>query len=407
MKKIWNLWNIAFLFSILLCSCGDDEGNDATIKVPDEKELNQKLAANQTQSSVHLVAQGDWSSSIDVSTRAENSWVSLSPDHGTAGTYDIVIKLEPNVTGKERKAVITIVCGDYRITIIIIQTPVNDPDLPPVTPPSDVKYLLTKVTLMENDTEKDEEYLITYDDQNRPVKMITRWWENESGTGNWEQDTNEFTYQNGKVTEHYDELYGKGSERTVSDYQYTLDAEGRIQSWNCKTRYNGNTFYENGTFTYGSNGEILRDDYLDDNKWRYAYARWENGNKVRQGWGDVTNKEDYYDLLTYTSYPNNPQLNVDLNLFLHNSEAGYLCFANEGRLKLFGNYLGTRSKNYLKSYAENYSFNGDIVDLTTLEYEFDDRTGLPVKVTATKTWNVNGKGESDTDYYLLEYEPAK
>lgn len=407
MKRCLNLWGLVFMFNILLCSCSDNEDDNVLIVVPDAKELNQELAADQLESTVHLVAKADWTASIDASTRAEESWISLSPNHGSAGTYDIAIKLEPNQTGKERKAVITIMCGEYRIIIIIIQISENEP----ITPPDGAKYLLKKIVEMENETEVDEEYFFSYDEQNRPVEIICQWLDGDKpGTGKLLKDSWTFTYQDGKVIETFKDINDKDGSSDITKYCYTLDDKGRILSWEREDAYNDIKKHSNGSFIYGNNGEILRENYTDDenNKSR-SYAEWKDGNKVKLGFEDATDMENNrtnYDILTYNSYPNNAAINVDLNIFLHDSEAG-TTFASDSYLKLFGNYLGIRSQNYLESYEEHYSFNNESTDLKKLDYEFDAQTGLPIKIIVTKYWNVNGDVSSDTDYFLLEYESVK
>ena len=138
----------------VLSSCEDKEPK-TDITVEDETALTQTSFADETsgKSGVTFVTAGAWTSTITVGTTKSTkagtpSWISITPDHGdVGGTYTIAISLEPNTTGKDRAATITISCNGMDITITVTQKgePANDEDNEPgqtsgITYPETGKY---------------------------------------------------------------------------------------------------------------------------------------------------------------------------------------------------------------------------------------------------------------------------
>lgn len=75
---------MAFIAAALLASCSDDKdysGDFGQIKVPDTRQLEQTVSADDTQSArgVTFTTEGAWTSTI-AETRAEApAWISISP----------------------------------------------------------------------------------------------------------------------------------------------------------------------------------------------------------------------------------------------------------------------------------------------------------------------------------------
>ena len=116
---------MAFIAAALLASCSDDKdysGDFGQIKVPDTRQLEQTVSADDTQSArgVTFTTEGAWTSTI-AETRAEApAWISISPDRGdAAGSYTLKITLEPNTSGASRTATIVITCGTTKIEITV------------------------------------------------------------------------------------------------------------------------------------------------------------------------------------------------------------------------------------------------------------------------------------------------
>ena len=86
---------MAFIAAALFASCSDDKdysGDFGQIKVPDTRQLEQTVSADDTQSArgVTFTTEGAWTSTI-AETRAEApAWISISPDRGdAAGSYTL------------------------------------------------------------------------------------------------------------------------------------------------------------------------------------------------------------------------------------------------------------------------------------------------------------------------------
>ena len=131
---------MAFIAIALLASCsdkGDDHSGDfGQIKVPDTRQLEQTVSADDTQTAqgVTFTTKGAWTSSIAETRAGAPSWITISPDHGdAAGSYTIKITLEPNPSEKARTAKIVITCGTSKIEITVTQEAGEegqDPDEP-------------------------------------------------------------------------------------------------------------------------------------------------------------------------------------------------------------------------------------------------------------------------------------
>jgi hypothetical protein len=123
-KFIVNLLSL-LLTAVLFYACGKDDISDL-ITVNDGQILTQIVYADevQGQSEINFATAGAWIASV--SERAypdkKTAWISISPDHGDkAGNYIIAIRLEPNLTGTERTAIITVTCGQKSIEISVTQ----------------------------------------------------------------------------------------------------------------------------------------------------------------------------------------------------------------------------------------------------------------------------------------------
>ena len=120
---------MAFMAVALLASCSDNDkdhsGDFGQIKVPDTRQLEQAVSADDTQASqgVTFTTEAAWTSTIAEKTRTEAlAWITISPDHGdAAGSYTVKITLQPNNSKESRTAKIVIACGTSKIEITVTQ----------------------------------------------------------------------------------------------------------------------------------------------------------------------------------------------------------------------------------------------------------------------------------------------
>ena len=127
---------MAFMAAALLASCSDGKDKDYSgdfgqIKVPDTRQLEQTVTADETQAAqgVTFTTEGAWTSAI-TETRAEApNWISVSPDHGdAAGTYTLKIILDSNGSEETRAAKIVVTCGSTEAMMAAMMTVANPGD---------------------------------------------------------------------------------------------------------------------------------------------------------------------------------------------------------------------------------------------------------------------------------------
>jgi hypothetical protein len=107
-------------------------------------QTTQSVFADQEKASgtVSFTTAGAWTSSVAETTRA-TSWVTVSPSSGNAaGDYTITITLEPNYTGSDRTATVTIASGGEELEIAVTQKATTQTGEVPIDPEMDV---LTKI----------------------------------------------------------------------------------------------------------------------------------------------------------------------------------------------------------------------------------------------------------------------
>ena len=210
---------MALLATALLASCSDDKdysGDFGQIKVPDTRQLEQTISADDTQSArgVTFSTEGAWTSAITQTRTEAPDWISVSPDHGdAAGTYTLKITLEPNDSEESRSATIVITCGTSKIEISVTQEGTKDDggDEPVERAPNGRLVKITEYVGQEVESVA----VITYDnsDESRSrIKSFKMYWD-ETLADLYEEYL--FTYDDDNLLieeKHYDKLptiYGK------------------------------------------------------------------------------------------------------------------------------------------------------------------------------------------------------
>ena len=246
---------MAFIAAALFASCSDDKdysGDFGQIKVPDTRQLEQTVSADDTQSArgVTFTTEGAWTSTI-AETRAEApSWISISPDHGdAAGSYTLKITLQPNTSEEARTAKIIITCGTSKIEITVTQEGTGESgggDEPSVRQPNG---RLAKITLKTNG-KADGAITIGYDTEGR----ITSCKETDADGSPYSEVSMVYT-SNSKMllTQTY---YDKGAPET-----YEVECTGTFTSGFCRidfateTRQGQTRYFE---YTYDSNDYLIK-----------------------------------------------------------------------------------------------------------------------------------------------------
>ena len=158
MKKVFYPFVLLLAASIIFTGCRDDEQGDGS----------------QTINSPRFTTTSPWTSSVrettptrstaeaTASTRSTVDWLAFSPQSGGAGTHTITITIEPNRTGAERSAVITIESQELDIEIGVTQryVPDSNGDLLSVglleearITPEDIKNVVNRIRYFVNETQ--------------------------------------------------------------------------------------------------------------------------------------------------------------------------------------------------------------------------------------------------------------
>ncbi|MDR0907275.1 MAG: leucine-rich repeat domain-containing protein [Rikenellaceae bacterium] len=173
MKKLLLLALSGLLAMGVLSSCEKDVPTKALELTAGE--TTQSVFADQKKAlgSVSFTTAGAWTSTISGGTRAA-SWVAVTPSSGSkAGDYTIAITLEPNYTGSDRTAIITITCGDQTIPITVIQKAVTEAGEILVKEVTDVTLDKETLTLTEETSKTLEAIIVPEDASNKDVEWTS------------------------------------------------------------------------------------------------------------------------------------------------------------------------------------------------------------------------------------------
>lgn len=347
--KIYRKLILLCVTAFLAAACGDEKdysGDYGQIKVPDTRELEQTVAADDTQTNkgVTFTTEGAWTSTI-TSTRADApDWITISPDHGdAAGSYTIRIALRRNGTGAERTASITIVCGTSRVTITVRQGGETDEPVEPTVNP-----LISKIECfyeVEEHPEKNRQtgvYHFEYDTEGRIASY--KWDDLSDGLGK----TVTFSYPNATTLNFKSVSYDQSENFTV-----TLDHAGRAT----EMRRNGHS--DRWTFSYDAEGRCIRCDQQGADNTAiypnmYSTFGWSDGDLTtfdtfREN-GDKAS-EYCYKFAYDTDYSNNATvMSLDLNALLFNVNPGFISeYDTAGILLAAIGRLGVRSAHLTKT----------------------------------------------------------
>ena len=370
----------SLLLATVLCftACEDEANNSGDIIVEQNGQLTQSVLANEItgQSRVDFKTMGAWSSTIkETGASTSPDWISITPDSGDkAGDYSVTINLSENFTGNERKATITIFCGNDKITVTLTQKGTTEDGEVPENP-----KLITKI--VETASFNSDYYNATrpyapyfyefkYDQQNRLKEYIVKEHDGE------EYSTCIYSYDiQGEV---------RIGDRWGEYITAPLNANGYLKEINI-----GYSSYDK-TYTYNSEG------YLNKITPAELYQRsvyefiWDNGNPVHikgieykyeyeSKYNPKTNEyEDKYEWVE-TDYDNNDitstfssELNnkttIDLNAFffgLTGVRYRYEYYSGDD-LEYFSaliGLIGKRAKNYMtsKNGGDSVGLNSEMV----------------------------------------------
>lgn len=385
MKKIFFLLLAAF--SLTACDKGGDDTPTITGYNPDQ--LNQTLYADQTSGAGNFAftAAQSWTTQITDLTRTTESevWITLDPSHGGAGTVNMKITLTPNLTGKDRTATITIVCGGMTITITVEQKGTTEGGN---TPDPNAKQI-TRIDVEDyyiNDLSGTEYMTFRYD-EDMLVEMITTETESYKGTlrHTWVTTTSiEEVTSVGSPTIRFSikERKDGQSPKQLVDGAARLE-NGRVISCSRTGIDNekddaGRAWSDRFTLSYDALGylsgcmRIEPENTSEDN----FYSTWLGGNYTKVVWGGRSGIDE----AVYGNAAYKNKANLDLNAYIVlNSEGFDFSFGEPDKILALCGYTGKRSANLATKVTEKW--NDQARQTITFTYEFD-ADGYPTIIRA-------------------------
>lgn len=427
-----------FLFVLLaacfISACSDDDGTPKQIELVGGTSTEQTVYADQTnaEGGIKFTAQASWTASVADMTesRADEGtvdWLTLSAYSGGAGEHTINMTLKENRTGSDRKAKITITCGDTVITVIVEQKSVKEDGTKPAPaiPGGDYDKLITKIVEHEyystgdyvND-EGETTYEFFYDDSKRLVKIVQTEsddWAVEaptvgtraSGTDVYVTTVN-ISYESNKLSCELSKTKNGVAVKDDDVYKASavLDEALRIVSGEyTDSDYKDEVYLYNTTYTlhYDANGYLEKSIRIEEGETDEERITWANGNPTQVWWGTSGSGSagtvDLIDKATYGSVAN--KTNLDLNWFIALDSEGW-DFAAGDPYKTFSimGYVGKRSANLADTMTDSSeTFSGTSV-VTRYTYQLaDDGTPTVIKKEAK-----HGDSFSESSTYTITYD---
>ncbi len=152
MKRFYRLLcTLLIAGAVVATACSENGTDDAPKEVEfDSGTKDQTVYADtetetETANDINFTAKAAWTATVTaLQTKAEGGseveWLTLDKYSGEAGKFSLKMNIQPNYTGKTRKAQIEIVCGDTSIRIIIEQKGTNKDGSKPLDDNGNIQF---------------------------------------------------------------------------------------------------------------------------------------------------------------------------------------------------------------------------------------------------------------------------
>lgn len=374
--------------TIQFTACSNDDSNEPKqeITLSENTQKQQTIYADNANApeGISFEANGPWKATVkEISAaRADNNgieWLSLSQYEGGAGKITLNLIIKENNTGNDRKAEITIICGNSQITISVEQKATLENGNLPDGPIINKSKLIKKITCTgsrsySSDIDMDI-YEFTYDDKGR-VTNISSPDRHDSST---DKTTYSFTYLDNKVSY----IGHNGNEEEIGGGEIILNEKGYAVSGNFYDFNDKEIIEWNSSWTYASNGyltQCAQDDFTIDFKWE---------NKNLSLLEDKNSSETHYERFTYDTNIKN-KANIDYNYLI----IAFLSVTSENLPLASGDdwgftgmlgYLGKRSENVVSQIQDNHDYDYDH-ELENIYFTYEtDKDGYIIKATVKET----------------------
>ncbi len=306
-------------------------GNGDPLKLASGTDPVQEVYADEQQGAIKFTATAPWTATVvAVPTKAERGsevdWLTLSAYSGGAGGVSLTMELRPNLTGKDRKAEIRIVCGGVTITITVEQKGTTESGEKPEPGPGN--YALVEsieadffVGCREKYSRDTYNYVFRYDDKNRIAEYEITEYDYDNDEGMPELDSKYMTrFDYGIQGEiRLTEKKTDGSDYSETEtYRIKLDDYGRAARF--KADGHDGDADSTITFHYNDEGRLARISWYEDDygtsELAYEYMIYQNGvfSKVISHF-DYDHDEFVFPADAFSDYPND-RLNIDPNWLL-------------------------------------------------------------------------------------------
>lgn len=323
-KMIKCLCPILCLFLLAGCGEDNDKGTGDEIRLAKGTSTSQTIYADETslnqEEGIRFTTSGPWRAEVEelaITKASSADWITLSQTGGDkAGDYTLKITVGVNHTGKDRKAVIRIICGETVITITVEQKALTEEGKEPEPDKPDTnKYtsFVSNITFTPAywDEYKSgyhpgkETYDFNYDDQNRIIGYeIQTYKVNGSLEDNITTDLDYSGADNIRITE-------RRKDTEQETYTVFLNEKGYVKQVKRTSSINTPVIYN---VSYNADNRLTKWswEYSDQEYWySIAYEGRVPTTLTAYGRGetDVTYGQEYF----FGTIPND-KLNIDINM---------------------------------------------------------------------------------------------
>lgn len=328
----------AMAIGLAACS-SDDDGPKKDIELAKGTEQEQTVFADDNggeNNGIKFTAAANWTATVtEMAAQSKDGstvdWLTLNVYSGGPGEHTLIMTIKDNLTGKARKAQITILCGETKIVIVVEQKAAKA-DGTIVKP---IRSIIYRETLHSPEAEgydiytEDFDKTFSYDTQGRVARIVTV--DKHDATASY-TETYDFDYN---IADEINITRTNSGNSEVDKYRAKLNGKGNVDI--LQEQKNGN-FVDFITFTYTNDERLSQFVEADDNDNGVGKFTYENGLLAKYEYIDRKYDEQETTTIPVASaypnrYPNNGAVDI----------VGYMLMDDEFDFLFFSGHLGKTS----------------------------------------------------------------
>lgn len=235
-NKLSFLLSVVCLWGVILVSgCSEKDETPTNLTLKEGTQTTQVVYADEVtnQGGISFIALSDWTATVtEVATEAATKaasgkveWLELSAYSGGPGEYTLTLTLIENLTGKDRKAIIEIRCGNDVITITVEQKATTEAGETPAPKEKRLaRYEITNSSSLYPDSYTKSIGELTYNENGKLAALKTISYQGDM-QGYFTERIYQFTYQENQMWIDRKTLSGYESDES---YVITLNSEGYV-----------------------------------------------------------------------------------------------------------------------------------------------------------------------------------